>query len=278
MKFSTISLPPQPVPASDPVPQSFGNRALDVSCCLLALPVLGLVTVVITLYMKLFSRGPVIFRQERVGLQGSRFQIYKFRTMKVAADSVVHANHFKQLVDSKAPMVKLDATHDARLIPGAWLLRSTGLDELPQIINILRGDMSLVGPRPCIPTEYSAYLPWQRARFHVLPGLTGLWQVSGKNRTTFEAMVHLDIRYAREASLWLNLKIIVLTPWAMAVQFHHTRQGRKSSVIPQTVLAPSLPFIASGGPRKMTGDASPHRLPLPAPVSSGQTMAMDRAS
>jgi lipopolysaccharide/colanic/teichoic acid biosynthesis glycosyltransferase len=118
-------------------------------------------------------------------------------------------------------MVKID-TRDSRLIPGGRILRATGLDELPQIINVLRGEMSIVGPRPCIPYEYEKYQPWQRERFDTLPGITGLWQVSGKNRTTFEEMMHLDIRYARTKTLWMDLRIIVMTPVAIATQIYDT--------------------------------------------------------
>ncbi len=101
-------------------------------------------------------------------------------------------------MDSDAPMVKLDARGDSRIIPFGLLLRSAGLDELPQLINVLRGEMSMVGPRPCLPYECDKYLPWQCERFNTLPGLTGLWQVSGKNRTTFNEMMQLDIEYARK--------------------------------------------------------------------------------
>ena len=130
---------------------------------------------------------------------------------------------------TNAPMQKLDAKGDTRLIPGSWLLRATGLDELPQIINVLRGEMSIVGPRPCIPTEYEAYLPWQRQRCMAMPGLTGLWQVSGKNRTTFDEMVRLDIRYSQIKSFWLDVKIILLTVPALMVQVADTRLSRKSA-------------------------------------------------
>jgi lipopolysaccharide/colanic/teichoic acid biosynthesis glycosyltransferase len=189
--------------------------------------------------IRLVSPGPVFFGQERVGFRGRRFKILKFRTMTVNADATVHQNHFNHLMKSNAPMVKLDAQRDARLIPGGWILRASGMDELPQIINVLRGDMSLVGPRPCIPSEYDRYLPEQRERLNVLPGLTGLWQVSGKNRTTFDEMIQLDIRYARNASLLLNLKIVLLTPWALVVQIRDTRNGRKSSALapmPQVII------------------------------------------
>jgi lipopolysaccharide/colanic/teichoic acid biosynthesis glycosyltransferase len=207
------------------------KRGIDILCCLVALPVLGLWALLMTVVTWLVSPGPVFFQQERVGFRGRRFAILKFRTMTVGADPALHENHFKQLVDTNAPMVKLDARGDTRLIPGGWILRASGLDELPQIINVLGGDMSLVGPRPCIPSEYDRYLPAHRERVDAVPGLTGLWQVSGKNRTTFEEMVRLDIHYARQVSLLLDLKIMLLTPWALAVQVFDTGLGRKSSAL-----------------------------------------------
>jgi lipopolysaccharide/colanic/teichoic acid biosynthesis glycosyltransferase len=160
---------------------------------------------------------------------GRRFWIYKFRTMYVNADTHGHQSYVKDLIHTNAPMAKLDAKNDSRLIPGSWLLRASGLDELPQIINVLRGEMSVVGPRPCIITEYEAYLPWQRQRCMAMPGLTGLWQVSGKNRTTFEEMVRLDIRYGQTKSWWLDVKIILLTVPALLVQIADTRIGRRKA-------------------------------------------------
>src|SRR5262249_17851350 len=169
------------------------KRGLDVACILLALPGVGLLFAVIALWIKFSSRGPILFRQERVGLGGRTFVCLKFRRMKVGADSQVHKAYLKQLLRSESPMTKMDVTGDSRLIPLGALLRSTGLDELPQLINVLRGDMSLVGPRPCIPYEAEDFLSWQKERFNTLPGLTGLWQVSGKNQTTFNEMIKLDI-------------------------------------------------------------------------------------
>ena len=206
------------------------NRALDIFCCLVALPLLAFGALFMTLITRLVSPGPIFFRQERVGFKGRRFKIWKFRTMKVAAETTVHHKHFKHLIESNSPMIKLDDRCDARVIPGGWIFRATGMDELPQILNVLVGDMSLVGPRPCIPGEFEAYLPAQRERFNAIPGLTGLWQVSGKNRTTFEEMIRLDIRYARNVSLWLNLKIIFRTPRAIVLQLLDTRSRRRSSV------------------------------------------------
>ena len=214
------------------------KRTLDLLGCLAALPLLLLCTLLMTIVTKLTSPGPVLFRQERVGLKGKRFKIYKFRSMHVHADTVGHQNYFKELVGTNAPMVKLDARGDSRLLPGAWLLRASGLDELPQVINVLRGEMSLVGPRPCLPTEAELYQPWQKERFDTLPGLTGLWQVSGKNRTTFEEMMHLDIRYARTKSIWMDLRIIVMTIPALLVQVYDTKIGRRSSAPSSHTVAP----------------------------------------
>jgi lipopolysaccharide/colanic/teichoic acid biosynthesis glycosyltransferase len=170
----------------------------------------------------------VFFRQERVGYMGRRFKIYKFRTMRAGADCRVHQAYCQNLIRANTPMVKLDSRGDARLIPFAWVIRACGLDELPQIINVLRGEMSVVGPRPCIPAEFEQLVSWQRQRCDTLPGLSGLWQVSGKNRTTFEEMLRLDLQYTRELSLWRDLKIMLATPTALWTQYRETRLARKS--------------------------------------------------
>ena len=212
------------------------KRIIDLTCCLLALPLFAFLALIMTIVTKLVAPGPVLFRQERVGCMGRRFWIYKFRTMYVGSDTNGHQSYVKDLIHTNAPMAKLDAKGDKRMIPGSWLLRASGLDELPQIINVLRGEMSVVGPRPCILTEYEAYLPWQRQRCIAMPGLTGLWQVSGKNRTTFEEMVRLDIRYGQTKTFWLDVKIIFLTVPALLIQIADTRLGRKSAT---EVKAPS---------------------------------------
>jgi lipopolysaccharide/colanic/teichoic acid biosynthesis glycosyltransferase len=204
------------------------KRGLDVLLIILALPLLLPLVLLIALLIRSSSRGPVIFRQERVGYQGRRFLCFKFRTMFVGADSSTHQGHLEQLMNSNAPMQKMDAKGDPRIIRFGWLLRASGLDELPQLINVLKGEMSLVGPRPCIPYEYDQYLPWQKKRFATVPGLTGLWQVSGKNGTTFVEMIRLDIRYARGKTLWWDLQIILLTVPIVAMQMLQARQTRKS--------------------------------------------------
>ena len=126
-------------------------------------------------------------------------------------------------------MTKLDSRRDPRLIPFGAALRATGLDELPQLINVLRGEMSIVGPRPCIPYEYELYEPWQRQRFNAVPGLTGLWQVSGKNRTTFTEMIRLDIEYSQRQSVGLDLKIVLKTLPALWQQCLDNRELTRKS-------------------------------------------------
>jgi lipopolysaccharide/colanic/teichoic acid biosynthesis glycosyltransferase len=186
------------------------KRSLDVCLALIALPCLLPIVAMIAVAIKLSSKGPVLFTQERVGIFGSRFLLYKFRTMRYGADTRVHEAHTAGLIAGDKPMTKLDAKDD-RLISCGRVLRLTGLDELPQLINVLRGEMSIVGPRPCLPSEYCRYSAHDLERFYTPPGITGLWQVSGKNRTTFSEMIDLDIRYVQRRSLWLDLKIIMKT-------------------------------------------------------------------
>ena len=205
------------------------KRPLDAFLILLALPFLIPLALLVTLLIRSGSRGPVLFRQERVGYQGRHFTCFKFRTMFVDADTTTHQEHLHQLMNSNTPMMKMDSRGDPRIIPFGWFLRVSGLDELPQLINVLRGEMSLVGPRPCLPYEYDEYLPWQKERFGTVPGLTGLWQVSGKNKTTFVEMIRLDIKYAKNKTLWRDLKIILMTVPALIIQIRESRQLRKSS-------------------------------------------------
>lgn len=206
------------------------KRCLDISLILLASPLLLPLCALIALAIKLLSPGPILFRQWRVGLAGKNFLCLKFRTMVVNADTTVHQGHLSDLINSNAPMTKLDSA-DPRLIRGGRILRALGLDELPQVINVLRGEMSLVGPRPCLVYEFERYLPHHRRRCDTLPGLTGLWQVNGKNRTTFEEMMDLDIHYAKNKSIWLDLCIIAKTIPAILVQTWEIRR-KKSGMKP----------------------------------------------
>ncbi len=202
------------------------KRTLDLACVLVVLPALLPLMLMIAALIKVVSPGPVFFRQERIGFRRQRFLCYKFRTMKTGADTQVHQNHFKDLIKSDVPMTKMDAKGDSRLIPFASVIRAMGLDELPQIINVVLGDMSLVGPRPCTRYEFESYPAVYHSRFDTLPGLTGLWQVSGKNKTTFSEMMSLDIHYARHKTPWMDLSIMLRTFSVLAEQLRESRQAQ----------------------------------------------------
>lgn len=210
------------------------KRALDISLIIALSPALLILGAFLALLVKLGSPGPVFFRQRRVGYRGHEFVCFKFRTMRVNADADSHRRHTQELIRSQTPMTKLDARRDPRLIPLGSVLRVTGLDEMPQLLNVLRGEMSLVGPRPCIPYECEAYEPWHWRRFDAVPGLTGLWQVSGKNRTTFEQMVLLDIEYSKRLSPWLDLKILLKTIPALWGQYCDQRVARSQARVRST--------------------------------------------
>lgn len=203
------------------------KRVLDIVFVLLILPFVLPLALLVALLIRTVSEGPILFRQERIGYLGRKFMCFKFRTMFVGAETTSHQGYLQHLMKSEAPMVKLDSRGDSRIIPFGMWLRSSGLDELPQLINVLRGEMSMVGPRPCLAYECDSYLPWQWERFNTLPGLTGLWQVSGKNLTTFAEMMRLDINYTREMNLWLDLKIILKTVPAILVQVWYSRRRKK---------------------------------------------------
>ena len=186
------------------------------------------VFLIITAVVKLTSRGPVLFRQKRIGEHGTPFTFLKFRSMYVDNDSSQHKEYVRQLITGRAERHPVNGNgngngtgifkliNDPRITPVGRFLRRSSLDELPQLINVLRGDMSLVGPRPAVPYEVEAYATWHRRRvLEAKPGITGLWQVYGRCRIGFEDMVRLDLRYARECSPWLDLKILLQTPKAV---------------------------------------------------------------
>lgn len=204
------------------------KRVLDCVLICLAAPLVLPLMAVIALLIRCNSSGPVLFQQKRVGFRGQNFMCLKFRTMHCGAETGSHQGHLQQLITSDAPMTKLDANGDSRIIRFGKILRASGLDELPQLINVLAGEMSLVGPRPCVSYEAEKYLAWQQERFNAAPGLTGLWQVSGKNRTTFTRMMELDIEYTRRKSLWLDLKIIFMTIPALFVQMWDMKRAKKA--------------------------------------------------
>jgi lipopolysaccharide/colanic/teichoic acid biosynthesis glycosyltransferase len=198
------------------------KRVIDIVGSLTLLILLAPLLAAVALSVKVTSRGPVIFRQVRIGLMMKPFMICKFRTMRANADHGIHHDYVswfitasdKDQTQDKNQVFKL--TSDPRITPIGHFLRKSSLDELPQLWNVLKGDMSLVGPRPPLWYELQQYKPWHRHRvLEVKPGITGLWQVSGRSRTTFDEMVRLDLRYARTRSLWTDLKILLATPKAV---------------------------------------------------------------
>ena len=231
MRSETISLFPETAATQTGIPA--WKRVLDLMLILALLPGLLLLGACVAVIIKLGSRGPIFFRQSRVGYLGRQFVCFKFRTMAVNADTDSHRRYTQELIKSQTRMTKLDERKDPRLVPLASLLRASGLDELPQLINVVRGEMSLIGPRPCIPYECEAYEPWHFARFDAAPGLTGLWQVSGKNRTTFEEMVRLDIDYSRRLSLGLDLWILLKTLPAIWGQYCDLQAAKQQASMPR---------------------------------------------
>jgi lipopolysaccharide/colanic/teichoic acid biosynthesis glycosyltransferase len=196
------------------------KRALDIVLALFLLVLAGLVMLLIALMVKLDSPGPVLFRQKRVGKDGREFFMLKFRSMKTGNSESIHKEHVQRLIrentkpeDVGAKSLKM--ANDPRITRVGKVIRATSLDELPQLLNVLGGEMSLVGPRPSVPYEYEMYKEWHRHRLQVLPGITGLWQVKGRNQVSFDEMVLMDIDYIETMSPWLDLKIIIKTPLEM---------------------------------------------------------------
>lgn len=200
------------------------KRMMDIAGSMLLLLICSPLFAAIAVAVKMSSKGPVFFKQDRVGQYGRRFTFLKFRSMQVDNDHSVHVDYVKKLIAGSAERIALDGNgegvyklaNDSRITSVGKILRRTSLDELPQFLNVLWGDMSLVGPRPPIPYELSAYQTWHRRRLlQVKPGITGLWQVTGRSRVTFDDMVRLDLQYATSWSPWLDLKILMRTPGAV---------------------------------------------------------------
>jgi lipopolysaccharide/colanic/teichoic acid biosynthesis glycosyltransferase len=200
------------------------KRAMDILGSALALVVLSPVFFFIAILIKATSKGPILFRQQRIGQYGKKFVFLKFRSMYVGNDPHVHKEYVRKLIAGKAERNACEGnsygvfklTLDSRITPFGSFLRRTSLDELPQFVNVLKGDMSLVGPRPPISYEVETYELWHRRRLiEAKPGITGLWQVGGRSRLKFDEMVRLDLEYARTWSLWIDIKILLRTPLAV---------------------------------------------------------------
>ena len=200
------------------------KRMVDVVGSSILLLICSPVFFACALAVRLTSRGPILFRQQRVGQHGKCFTFYKFRSMHVNNDDAVHKEFVTKLIANQTEFVPADGsasnvyklTKDRRITPVGHFLRRSSLDELPQLLNVLKGDMSLVGPRPPIPYELAVYQTWHRRRLlEVKPGITGLWQVTGRSQVSFDEMVRLDLRYAMTWTPWMDLKILLRTPSAV---------------------------------------------------------------
>jgi lipopolysaccharide/colanic/teichoic acid biosynthesis glycosyltransferase len=194
------------------------KRSVDIIGSLVALLLFMPMFLILAVLVKLTSRGPILFCQKRVGRYGKEFAFYKFRTMFTDNDPRIHQEYVAKLiagdVSGSAGVYKL--VNDPRITPMGRFLRKSSLDELPQFFNVLKNDMSLVGPRPPLPYEFERYRTWHKRRvLELKPGLTGLWQVEGRSRTSFDEMVRMDLRYALQQSFWVDLKILLQTPSAM---------------------------------------------------------------
>ena len=197
---------------------AFIKRAIDVSGSLAALAVLSPLLAIIAVSIKATSPGPVFFRQKRVGQFGKEFTFLKFRSMHVNCDPAIHKEYVRKLIEKKLDDSSgtYKIKNDSRVTRIGRFLRKSSLDELPQFINVLKGEMSLVGPRPPIQYEVDGYSLWHRRRvLEAKPGITGEWQVNGRSRTTFDEMVRMDLYYVRNRSIWLDLKILLKTPLAV---------------------------------------------------------------
>ncbi len=204
----------------------FSKRVLDIIGSIIGLLIFSPLFLITPLMIKLSSKGPVLFRQESVGLQGAKFTFLKFRSMYVNNDCDIHKEYIKSLIGKdkcvyiKGCIVEKDNIYkiksDPRITPIGRFLRKTSLDEFPQFLNVLKGEMSLVGPRPPIPYELECYDIWHKRRIlEIKPGITGIWQVKGRSTTTFDEMVRMDLKYIREWSPWLDIKILLQTPWVI---------------------------------------------------------------
>lgn len=194
------------------------KRCLDLFGASLAIVIITPLLLFLIVLIKLVSPGPAIFYQTRIGRGGKKFTCYKLRTMYPNVETSDHRKYLARLINGRKknstekhmPMTKIE--DKSKLIPFGSILRSLGLDELPQLFNVIKGDMSLVGPRPAIIYEVDEYKLWHKQRLDQLPGITGLWQVSGKNKLSFKEMIRLDLQYAQQQSFWFDVLILLKTP------------------------------------------------------------------
>ena len=188
------------------------KRGMDIFLSVLALIIIAPLMILIAALIKLTSSGPILFKQKRVGYYGKEFKIYKFRSMKVInGEDEVRKLQMLEFLNDKSGKIKTKVVNDSRITWIGKIIRKTSLDELPQLFNVIKGDMSLVGPRPCLPYEYDLYPEWQKRRVNVLPGCTGVWQVWGRSSTTYKDSVVLDLYYINKMSPWFDLQLLFQT-------------------------------------------------------------------
>lgn len=183
------------------------KRIIDICGALSGLILLSPIMLIVSIIIKIESKGEIIFKQKRVGLNGREFYMYKFRSMVVNAEELKTA--LEKQNEMSGPMFKMK--EDPRVTKVGKFIRKTSIDELPQLVNVLKGDMSLVGPRPSLPKEVESFEPWMLERLEVKPGLTCIWQVSGRNNIDFEDWMKLDISYVEDRNLWIDIKLIFKT-------------------------------------------------------------------
>ncbi|MBV9111241.1 MAG: sugar transferase [Hyphomicrobiales bacterium] len=208
-------MPPHETTRRRAIAREFGKRALDVAISVLAIVLLAPVLMMVSIAIRLDSPGPAVFRQRRIGRDEKPFNCFKFRTLRHNAHDSIHREAIRRLWAkeplSDDPDAPYKLTDDSRITRVGRRLRRTSLDELPQLVNVLRGEMSIVGPRPAIPYELEYFRDWHHKRHVVRPGMTGIWQVRGRGRLGPDVMLEMDVEYAMNWTLWIDLKLIALT-------------------------------------------------------------------
>ncbi|MCK4662432.1 MAG: sugar transferase [Bacteroidales bacterium] len=190
---------------------NFIKKITDLVLASVGIVILLPLFIIISIFIKITSKGPVFFKQQRIGKNGKFFAFYKFRSMYINKDNKTHKTFTKEFINGKIENGTTKITKDSRITPIGYFIRKTSIDELPQLFNVIKGNMSMVGPRPCLPYEYKEYKEWHKSRFMIKPGLTGVWQVSGRSTVSFDEMVIMDYYYIHNMSPWLDFKLIIKT-------------------------------------------------------------------
>lgn len=192
---------------------SFSKRVIDILGSIFCLILFSPIFIIISILIKNSSEGPIFFKQERIGKFGKKFILLKFRTMYINNDNLIHENFVSKFINGEKIQDNIyKIQNDHRIFPIGRILRKFSLDEIPQFINILKGEMSIVGPRPPLYYEFKQYEKWHKERLNVNPGITGLWQIYGRSKTSFNEMVQMDLKYIKNWNIFLDIRIILQTP------------------------------------------------------------------